>query len=80
MKNLFYFIAGVLFITLISATTVSVMTVKPSKPKLVLVFTGSSKEDLRDKIIEGIKAGYIVKSITVGGEYGNYCLAVMEKY
>jgi hypothetical protein len=37
MKNLFYFLLGVMFVALISATTVSIMTVQPAKPKLTMV-------------------------------------------
>ena len=37
MKKAFYFILGVSLIVLTSATTVSVMTVKPANPKYIVV-------------------------------------------
>ena len=82
MKNLFYFIAGVLFITLISATTVSIMTVKPALPKSTIVFSDDYREDeFIGKIKTYIKQGYIVKSISGSGkQYTDTWIVVMEKY
>lgn len=37
MEKLFYFIVGAVFVTLISATTISAMSVKPAKAKITLV-------------------------------------------
>ena len=37
MKNVFYFLLGIALIVLTSATTVSVMTVKPEIPKQTIV-------------------------------------------
>lgn len=77
MKNLIYFIAGVLFVTLISATTVSVMTVKPVTPKNTIVVSGWSLADLKNNMKPYLKSGYIVKDISVG----EGCrVVVMEKY
>jgi len=82
MKNLFYFIAGVLFITLISATTVSIMTVKPARPKATIVFSNDyTEEEFMDKIKTYVKQGYIVKSIAGSGkQYTDTWIVVMEKY
>jgi hypothetical protein len=85
MKNLFYFIAGVLFITLISATTVSIMTVKPATPKSVLIKSFWSysgiQEDVEKFIKNSVKQGYIVKTVSVSSDT-NYqrAVVVMEKY
>jgi len=82
MKNLFYFINGVLFITLISATTVPIMTVKPVTPKTTVVFSDDYTEDeFMDKIKTYVKKGYIVKSIAGSGrQYTDTWIVVMEKY
>ncbi len=81
MKQVFYFMLGIAFVILISARTVSIMTVKPSKPKLTIVIatdmgTGSIKED----IYKYIRKGYIVKSVAGTSQYGGTWLVVMEKY
>jgi len=79
MKNLIYFIAGVLFITLISATTVSIMTVKPQTPKSTLVFMVNSHK--APELIKGyIKQGYIVKALSISDYADFQALVVMEKY
>ncbi len=63
MKNLFYFITGVLFITLISATTVSVMTVKPTTPKVTIVKDFRAmyglEQEMRNFILSKIKEGLL---------------------
>ena len=82
MKNLFYFIAGVLFVTLISATTVSIMTVKPAKPTSTICFT-TNYQSVSSKIISYSKGGYSVKfisGITDRYEGQNFVTVVMEKY
>jgi hypothetical protein len=76
MKNLFYFIAGVLFITLISATTISIMTIKPIAPKDVIVLSDYYIK-INPQIISYTKQGYIVKTM-VGNSSG--ITIVMEKY
>ena len=82
MKNLFYFISGVLFITLISATTVSIMTVKPALPKATIVFSNDDTEqEFVDEIKTYIKQGYVVKSMAGSGrKYTDTWIVVMEKY
>ena len=85
MKNLFYFIAGVLFITLISATTVSVMTVKPQTPKSTIVKPIRAmfgiENDIADYVKSMVKQGYVVKSIAIiDDESWSKGVIVMEKY
>jgi hypothetical protein len=81
MKKTIYFIAGILFTALISATTVSVMTVKPDKPKItVVITTAEGSSDFRNKIYNYIKQGYVVKSVAGTSQYGYSWVAVMEKY
>lgn len=85
MKNIFYFILGVCLIILTSATTVSVMTVKPEKPKQIVVeifddeyVTSSIKTFIENKH----KQGWILKEI-VGFKQNDYksdWVVVMEKY
>jgi hypothetical protein len=79
MKNLFYFLLGVMFVALISATTVSIMTVQPAKPKAVLAFSENSKFDCVEKIKQYTKEGYIVKCVTGTNNHGDW-IVVMEKY
>jgi len=75
MKNFFYFVAGVLFVTLISATTVSIMTVKPQLPKSTIFFRSGNEEEVR----KYLKQGYIIKTIAKGDEWNAFHI-VMEKY
>jgi hypothetical protein len=81
MKNVFYFILGVCLIILTSVTTASVMTVKPAKPKSVVIFsTSDGTYDIKDFIKKKSKLGYIVKSVAGTSQYGNSWIVVMEKY
>lgn len=81
MKNVFYFILGVCLIILTSATTASVMTVKPAKPKSVVIFsTNEGRYDIQDFIKKKSKLGYIVKSLAGTNQYGGVWMVVMEKY
>jgi hypothetical protein len=80
MKNLFYFILGVIFITLISATTVSVMTVKIKKPKYTVVKIVENYE-VENYIKNCIKKGYVVKSCSITADRnGGSSLVIMEQY
>lgn len=79
MKKFFYFIAGVLFVALISATTVSVMTIKPANPKLVIV-KFIKNDDVESEIISYYKKGFILKSASTVGTSGATTLITMEKY
>lgn len=85
MKQAFYFILGITLVILTSATTVSVMTVKPSKPKLTLVksfWLESDSEQVAEYIKNQIKNGYILKSVAGAndGQYNSTWIVVMEKY
>ena len=85
MKNLFYFIAGVFFITIISATTVSVMTVKPAVPKSTIVKSFRTmyrmEDDIEEYINTMVKNDYVVKSVAMmnDGSRSNG-IVVVEKY
>ena len=77
MKNLYYFLAGILVLTLISAVTAdktkaepTVIIVKPTKPTSVKIVTPGhyEKGDVHDCKIECdrlIQKGYIIKSVVV---------------
>lgn len=78
MKNLSYFILGVAMIFLTSATTVSIMTVKPAKPTSVLVTYGKAY-GLTTISKKYIKLGYQIKMFEGPSSYGE-CILVMEKY
>lgn len=75
---------GIALIILTSATTVSVMTVKPATPKYFVVkeFTNADYNDEQAKYIKKmIKKGWILKSQSLGGkQYAVYGIVVMEKY
>lgn len=82
-NNIFYFLLGIFLVILTSATTVSVMTVKPAIPKYTVCFIGNPVE-LQNKILGWTQKGYIVKLglTTSQGSSGRYevGLIVMEKY
>jgi len=84
MKNAFYFTLGIALIVLTSATTVSVMTVKPATPKYFVVkeFINANNNDVQAKYIrEMIKKGWILKSQSLAGiQHTFYGIVVMEKY
>lgn len=82
MKNLFYFVLGLCLIILTSATTVSVMTVKPATPKSTICFT-VKYQTVSNKILTYTKNGYSVKFISgISDRYEgqNFVTVVMEKY
>lgn len=82
MKNTFYFILGICLIVLTSATTVSVMTVKPATPKYVMVKYFKSDYSYAEKFIsKAYSSGYILNKIErIGGESTGHFIVVMEKY
>lgn len=81
MKRAFYFILGIALVILTSATTMSVITVKPAKPKATIVLDSDlGASNIRKQIYHYIKEGYIVKSIAGTSQYGNAWIVVMEKY
>ena len=75
MKNAFYFIAGVLFVVLVSAGTVSIMTIKPAQPKSTVYLQKTSKEEVE----KYLKQGYIIKIVAKGDEWYS-ATVVLEKY
>lgn len=82
MKNLFYLILGIVLVTLVSATTVSIMTVKPAKPISTTCFTGYG-EGVKSQILNYASQGYILKQIEANGHTQaqfTYYVVVMEKY
>ena len=78
MKNVFYFLLGISLIVLTSAATVSVMTVKPEKPKSVLVTYGNVNK-IKRTADEYVRKGYQIKMIQ-GTHYSYEVMLVMEKY
>lgn len=77
MKHILYLILEMLMVFLMSATTVSIMTVKPAIPKATIVVSGWTTDALNNEMKPYLKQGYVVKNLSVG--YG--CRAViMEKY
>ena len=77
MKNVIYLILFVIGMILTSATTATIMTVKPVTPKYVDSRWFSSERSVDEFIKEKIKQGYIVKTMTMS-QYS--CYVVMEKY
>lgn len=86
MKNLIYFIAGILFVTLLSVTTINgTVRVVPEKPRTTFVKAfnnGSYTADYMQRcIVQKIKEGYIVKSTSISLRPGEGIgLLIMEKY
>ena len=78
MKNTIYLILFVLGMILTSATTVSVMTIRPDKPKSIVVDT-MNRIDVQNFTYKYFKKGYVIKIVTAPNEVGN-CTVVMEKY
>lgn len=77
MKNTIYLILFIIGMILTSATTVTIMTVKPATPKHVKSQWFTSERDVDDYVKSNIKQGYIVKTMTMS-QYS--CYVVMEKY
>jgi len=77
MKNIFYIILGICLMVLTSATTISVMTIKPAQPKATIVVSGWSSSELNTDMKLYLKAGYIVKNVSAGD---GARIVVMEKY
>jgi hypothetical protein len=79
MKNATYIAIGILLVLLTSATTVSIMTVKPAQPVDTAVVVGSPAK-LQASILNLAKRGYVVKSVSVGAKDYYDGIAVLEKY
>lgn len=85
MKKAFYFILGIALVILTSATTVSVMTVRPEKPKLTMVEHFKNQTDAKEVseyIHNMIKSGWQLKEFhgANDGQYHSTWIVVMEKY
>lgn len=85
MKKAFYFILGLSLVILTSATTSSVITVKPAPPKQFFVKNFSDVYDCEAVgvfIREQIKKGWILKAVEASnkGQYSSTWVVVMEKY
>ena len=78
MKNTIYLILFVIGMVLTSATTVSVMTVRPDKPKSIVV-DNMHRGDVQEFTYKYFKKGYTIKTVTGPNEVG-MCIVVMEKY
>lgn len=72
---MFYFLLGIFLVILTSATTVSVMTIKPAIPKSTVCFRFNNINELKPYI----KKGYIVKIISKGDEWTTGHV-ILEKY
>ena len=79
MKHLLTFLAGIVFVSLISAGTATVMTVKLQQPKSVIVDIVYC-QDVEAYIRSYVKQGYIVKTCSTSGSDGRNQLVVLEKY
>lgn len=79
MKNILHFLLGILVIIGVSATTVTVMTVKPANPKMVLIKSFTYVSETENFIKDGYKRGYILKGMYNNGTTRDVSV-VMEKY
>ena len=77
MKNITYIFLFVIGMILTSATTATIMTVKPALPKHVDSGWFSSERSVDKYLKAKVKQGYIVKTMTMS-QYS--CYVVMEKY
>jgi len=75
MKNILYFILGICLVVLTSATTVSVITIKPAKPKSTVFIYFNSTKDVKPYL----EKGYIIKIVSKGNEFTTGHV-VLEKY
>jgi hypothetical protein len=91
MKNIIYFILGIVCTISIAATTGrELFLLEPVTPSETLVLTAitgyqnggiNHGPDIYGKAIPYIKQGFIVKTVTIGGDhYGLCAIMVLEKY
>ena len=80
MKNTIYLILFVIGMILTSATTATIMTVKPATPSSVITFYYDNHKDTQIAINKYIKNGYIIKILAANGDYHKRYFVVMEKY
>lgn len=77
-NNITLFLLGIFLVILTSATTVSIMTVKPAIPKVLLISNVRVKY-LNSFIIENTKKGYVLKN-AFPNENNIWYVVIMEKY
>ena len=77
MKDTIYLILFIIGMSLTSATTATIMTVKPALPKHVDSGWFSSERRVDEYVKAKVKKGYIVKTMAMS-QYS--CYVVMEKY
>ena len=65
---------------LTSATTATIITVKPALPKSIITFYYDNHKDTQIAINKYIKNGYIIKILAANGDYNKSYFVVMEKY
>lgn len=80
MKNTIYLILFVIGMVLTSATTATIITVKPATPKSIITFSCDNRRDIQININKYIKNGYVIKTIAANGDYNKLYFVVMEKY
>lgn len=80
MKDIIKYLCALILIVMVSATTVSVMTVKPATPKNVLVKDFSNLRNAASYIKDGYSRGYILKEVRAVGPSDGFWLVIMEKY
>ena len=80
MKDTIYLILFVIGMILTSATTATIMTVKPATPKSIITLSYENHRDMQININKYIKNGYIIKIIAANGDYHKTYFVVMEKY
>ena len=84
-KQLTAFLIGILTAISIASTTIAINTVKPAKPKEVLVESFSNQADskkVKTCILDRIKQGWQFKSCAGAhdGSYNSTWIVVFEKY
>lgn len=79
MKHLLTFLAGIVFVSLISAGTATVMTVKLQQPKSVVIDIVAT-EDVVSYIRRYVKQGYVVKTCSASSSDNRSQLVILEKY
>ena len=80
MKDTIYLILFIIGMSLTSATTATIMTVKPATPKSIITFCYENPKDVQININKYVKNGYIIKIIAANGDYHKKYFVVMEKY
>lgn len=78
MKEIVKYLCILSLVVLVSAGTSSLITIKPSTPKNVLVKNFNFIEQTPNFIKEGYSKGYVLKGIYDSGKYE--VVVVMERY